>query len=193
MSGIRLPDCSKLAKNKENDNDVTICWHDVSSNFFDVVLLLLSGLITGPSFMSILWLVLESRSFSFIRDQKSPEIRKLEISLYTFCAIFGDWDKLEIPNLARMSLMKCYWVLQNTKATAFTVFELLRENQQGIKLPLPTQTRVKRNWRSTNWKIIWKFSSNKNLAPTSVSISFLKENLSVLSAPISFMIDLSYK
>ena len=28
-----------------------------------------------------------------------------------------------------MSLMKCYWMLQNAKATAFTVFELLRENQ----------------------------------------------------------------
>ena len=27
--------------------------------------------------------------------------------------------------------MKCYWMLQNAKVTAFTVSELLRENQQG--------------------------------------------------------------
>ena len=28
-SGIRPPDCSKLAKNLKSDNDVTISWHDV--------------------------------------------------------------------------------------------------------------------------------------------------------------------
>ena len=34
MSGIRPPDCSKLAKNPKNDNDVTIFRHDVNVNFF---------------------------------------------------------------------------------------------------------------------------------------------------------------
>ena len=34
MSGIRPPDCSKLAKNPKNDNDVTIFRHDVIVNFF---------------------------------------------------------------------------------------------------------------------------------------------------------------
>ena len=34
MSGIRPSDCSKLTKNPENDNDVTIFWHDVIVNFF---------------------------------------------------------------------------------------------------------------------------------------------------------------
>ena len=29
MSGLRFPDCSKLAKNPKNDNDVTICWYDI--------------------------------------------------------------------------------------------------------------------------------------------------------------------
>ena len=59
VSGIRPPDCSKLAKNPKNDNDVTIFRHDVNVNFFDVVLFLLSSLVTGPSFMSISSLVLE--------------------------------------------------------------------------------------------------------------------------------------
>ena len=34
MSGIRLPDCSKLAKNPKNDNDVTIFRHDVNVKCF---------------------------------------------------------------------------------------------------------------------------------------------------------------
>ena len=34
VSGIRTPDCSKLAKNPENDNDVTIFWHDNIVKFF---------------------------------------------------------------------------------------------------------------------------------------------------------------
>ena len=59
VSGIRSPDCFKLARNPKNDNDVTIFRHDVNINFFDVVLFHLSSLVTGPSFMSISSLVLE--------------------------------------------------------------------------------------------------------------------------------------
>ena len=135
MSGIRPPDCSKLAKNPKNDNDVTIFRHDVNVNFFDVVLFLLSSLVTGPSFMSMSSLVLELWQFSFKRDW--PEIRKSEIPLSEFCPIFGDWGELSIPNLARMSLIECYWMLKNLRVTAFTVFELLRENQLGGKITPP--------------------------------------------------------
>ena len=59
VSGIRPLDCSKLATNPKNDNDVTIFRHDVNVNFFDVVLFLLSRLVTGPSLMSISSLILE--------------------------------------------------------------------------------------------------------------------------------------
>ena len=69
VSGIWPPDCSKLAKNPINDNDVTIFRHDVIINLFHVVLFLLSILYTGPSFMSISSLVLELSQFSFIRDR----------------------------------------------------------------------------------------------------------------------------
>ena len=34
VSGFRPPDCSKLAKNKKNGNDVTITRHDVNIKFF---------------------------------------------------------------------------------------------------------------------------------------------------------------
>ena len=134
MSGIRPPDCSKLAKDPKNDNDVTFFWHDVNINFFDD-LFLLSSLVTGPSFISISLLVLESWQFSFIRDW--PEIWKLEIPPSEFCPISGEWGELWIPNLAWMSLMKCYWMLQNSRVTACTVFELFRENQLWVKLPPP--------------------------------------------------------
>ena len=107
-----------------------------SSEFFNVVLFLLSILVTGPSLMSILSLVLELWQLYFVRDW--PEIRKSEIPPSEFCPISGDWDKLWIPNLARMSLIECYWMLQNSRVTAFTIFEFLRENQlEGQNYPLP--------------------------------------------------------
>ena len=110
-----------------------------SSEFFNVVLFLLSILVTGPSLMSISSLVLELWQLYFVRDW--PEIRKSEIPPSEFCPISGDWDKLWIPNLARMSLIECYWMLQNSRVTAFTIFEFLRENQ------LEGQIRVKKVWQ----------------------------------------------
>ena len=105
-SEIRLPDCAKLAINWKNDNAVTVFQHDVIVNFFDIVLFLLSVLVTGSNSMSISSLVLELWKFSFIRDL--PEILKLEILLSEFCQISGNWSELRIPNLAQTSLMKCY-------------------------------------------------------------------------------------
>ena len=99
-----------------------------SSIFFNVVLFALSRLVAGSSFMSISSLVLKLWQFSFIKDW--PEIRKSEIPPSEFCPISGDWGELWIPNLAQMSLIKCYWMLQNARVTAFTVSELLRENPQ---------------------------------------------------------------
>ena len=34
-----------------------------------------------------------------------------------FCPISEDWGELGIPNLARTSLIKCYWMLQNARVT----------------------------------------------------------------------------
>ena len=125
-----------------------------TSNFFDVVLFLLSSLVTGPSFMSISSLVLELWQFSFIRDW--PEIRKSKIPPPELCPRSGDWGKLWIPNLSRMSLIEYYWKKQNSRVTALTVFELLRENQLGggrVKLPPPSppQIRVKFSEQLFQW------------------------------------------
>ena len=69
-----------------------------------------------------------------------------------------------IPTLARISLIKFYRILQNARVTAFTVSELLMENQQGVgcvcgggevggrggKIIPPTQTRVR--WLSVSFQ-----------------------------------------
>ena len=142
MSGIRPPDCSKLAKNPKNDNDVIIFRHDVNVKFFwrcFVSLVKFSywskfhvNIITGSGVMTI---------FFYKGLTRNSEIG----NTHEFFPISGDWGELWIPNFAWMSLIECYWMLQNSRVTAFTVFELLRENQLGggIKLPPPRQIRVK--------------------------------------------------
>ena len=132
----------KLTINRKNDNDVTICWHDVIAKiflrlFFSLVRFsylpkFYVNIITGSGVMAI-----------FFNKGLRPEIRKSEISPFEFFPTYEDWGKLGISNLARMSLMKCYWMPQNARVPAFTVSELLKENQQGeVKSP-PTQIRVK--------------------------------------------------
>ena len=112
---------------------ILCCGHMLSV----IVLFLLSSSVAGPSFISISSLVLEFGQFTFIRNWS--EICKLEIRLSEFCLTSGNWGKLGIPNMAPMFLMKCYEMLENARVTAYTVSELLSENQQ---LP-PTQIRVK--------------------------------------------------
>ena len=103
-----------------------------SSNFFNGILVLLSSLVTGPSFMSISSLVLELWQFSFIKDWR--EIWKSEIPPSEFCPISAGWGKSGVPNLSRMSLRKCYWMLEKCQGYSFYLSDLLRENQ--IKEPL---------------------------------------------------------
>ena len=96
-----------------------------TSNLFGVGLFLLLSVVTGGSSMSISPLVLELWQFLFIRD--CPEIRKSEIRPSEFGWRSGDWVEQGIPNAARTSLIKCYWMPQNARVTVFTVSELIRE------------------------------------------------------------------
>ena len=92
--------------------------------FFDVVYYFLSSLVTGPSFMSISSQVLELWQFSFISDW--TEIQKSELVLSDVFPIPGDWSKLGIPNLAQMSLMKCYWMLRKKEKKNSYFFGLVK-------------------------------------------------------------------
>ena len=120
---------------QKNDNDVTILQHDVIVNNIwrgFVSLVKFShwskfhvNIITGSGIMTI---------FFYKGLTRNPEIPPSE-----FCPISGDWGELWIPNLARMSLIEFYWMLQNSRVTAFTAFEL-RENQlwgEGWVVKLP--------------------------------------------------------
>ena len=113
---------SNWSQIRKNDNDVTNSNIAPSSGFYDIAVFFL---VTGLSFTSISLLVLELWQFSSVKGW--PEIWKSEIPPSEFCPISGAWGKSGIPDLSRMSLMKCYWMLQNASFTAFTVSELLRE------------------------------------------------------------------
>ena len=47
VPSIRLQDCSKLAINGKNDDDVTVCQQDAVAKFFNLAVFLLSNLVIG--------------------------------------------------------------------------------------------------------------------------------------------------
>ena len=67
------------------------------------------------------------------------EIQKFEIPPSELCPISGDWGKLGILNLTRIFLMKLYWMLQNSRVTAFTFLSYQGKinTRRGVKLPPP--------------------------------------------------------
>ena len=132
MFGTRLPDCSKLAINWKKDNDVTIFRHDVTVSFFwhcFISLMKFSywskchiNIITGSGVMTI-----------FIYKGLT---RKLEIGNTPVWVLPNIWrlGKVGYIKVSTNLLIKCGWMLQNARVTAFTVSELLRENKQGNKI-----------------------------------------------------------
>ena len=125
---MRLPNCSNLVINWKNDNDFIICLHDVIVKCFGhcfVSLVKFSywlkfyvNIITGSGVVT---------TFVYNGLIRNPDI--------------GNTSVLVLPKIWRlelvrdtnfwsdMSLMKCYWMLENARVTAFTVSELLGENQ----------------------------------------------------------------
>ena len=63
-----------------------------------------ANIITGSNFITI---------FLYKGLIRNPKIQNTPAS--AFCPISGDWGELEIQNLAQMPLMKCYWMLQNSR------------------------------------------------------------------------------
>ena len=129
------PEAIKLVVNWKNGNGVTIFRHDIIVNFFDIVLFLLSSLVTGSGSMATSSLVLDLWQFLFIRD--CPEIRKLEIPSPEFCPISGDWGEFWISNLVQSFLIQCYWMQQNARVTAGKI------NRGRLHPHRHTQIRVK--------------------------------------------------
>ena len=61
--------------------------------------------------------------------------RNSEIGNTPVCVLPNIWRLGQVRELhfARIFLIKCYWMLQNVRVLAFTVSDLLMENQQGSK------------------------------------------------------------
>ena len=143
-SGIRLPDCPKLAINRKNNYDVTIFRHDIIEIFFWSCFISLVrfsywskfhvNIITGSGVMTILF---------YKRLTRNPEIGNTFIRvLPNICRLgrvrdtkFGTnvFNKM-LLNVAKYHCYSLYrfWVIKG------------KPTGGGLKLPTPTQIRV--NW-----------------------------------------------
>ena len=126
---MRLPDCSKLAINQKNDNDVKSFWHDVIVNFFWRGFLSFAkfsywskfhvNIITGSGVMTI---------FFYKRLSRNLEIEITPVWVLPHIWRLGQVRDTKFgTNVSNKVLLNA----ENTRVTAFTVSELLRENQQG--------------------------------------------------------------
>ena len=102
--GFRMPGNQPLIGKK--DNDATICRHDVIVNFFDVVVFLLSSLVTVP------------------------EIQKSKIPPSVLPNIWG-LGQVRDTKFGKIISNKMLLNAAKARVTDFSVSELLRENQQG--------------------------------------------------------------
>ena len=126
LSGIQSPDCSKLAKNTKNENDVIIYWYDVivknlwrgfvSFVKFSYWSKFHVNIITGSGIMT---------TFFYKRLTRNPEIGNTPVWVLP-----GIWRLGKIIDIKFGMNVS----LQNSRVTVFTVFELLRENQLEGKI-----------------------------------------------------------
>ena len=124
MSGIRLPDCSKLAKNPKNDNDVTIFRHDVNVKFFwrcFVSLVKFSywskfhvNIITGSGIMTI---------FFYKGLTRNPEIGNTPVrvlpNIWRLGRVMDTKFRMNVSNRMLLNAAKfqgysfyCFWVIK---------------------------------------------------------------------------------
>ena len=118
-SRIRFPECSKLAINWENEDNATICWYDVIVQFVWLCRVSLAKFSYWSKFhvniIHFCFLVMTILVYKGL-------IRYPEIPLSDCCPVSGDGGELGIPSLTWISFMKSYWIMQNARFTAFTVF-----------------------------------------------------------------------
>ena len=127
LSRIRLPDCSKLTTNLKNTNDAIICRNNFIINFFDVALFVLSGLVSGPSFMLTSSLVLEFWQVLAIKVlTKNPDIENIPV-----------WDLSNIwrqgqfrdTKFSMNASNKMLVIVQNARFTGFFLSYLEKQNK----------------------------------------------------------------
>ena len=142
----------KFITNQKNDNDFTVCLHNFIVKFF----LNCCGFLVNFSYWSKFYVnvITGSGVVTIFYEELTRNPESWNISP-KFCPISGDWGEIEIRNTTRMSLMKCYGMLQNARVTAFNVSKLLRENQRGggggVKLLSFRSNQIRRLYQSICW------------------------------------------
>ena len=127
-SCIRFLGCSKLAINQKNNIHVTFFWYEFIFRFFWCCFVSLAKFRYWSKFHVIIITGSEVITIGIYKGlSRNPKIGNVLVSVFPKI-----WKLRQVrdKNLARIFLMKCYYMLQNTRATAFTVFELLRKKPQ---------------------------------------------------------------
>ena len=127
-SGIRLPDCSKLAVNAKNDSSVVIFrryrqlfWRGfVSVVKFSYWSKFHVNIITGSGVMTV----------SFIRDW--PEIWKSEIPPSGFCPISGDWGGVRDTKCGTNVSIKMLLNAAKFQSYSFDRFWVIKGKPTGV-------------------------------------------------------------
>ena len=132
MYGIRVWDCSQSTIKWKNNNGIIIWGEEVMVKSFWRCCIYLVKFIYWYKFDANL-LTACGAITNFVSKRFDQKSRNGKDPPSEFCPISKNWGKLGLPTLAWVSLMKSYLMLQNAWFTAFTVFELLKENQYGEK------------------------------------------------------------
>ena len=137
-SRIRLADCSKLVLNWKNDNDVTFYRYDVIVQLFWRFLVSLVKF----SYWSKFHVNIIASSWVMKVFFYKGLNRNLEIRITPFYFLSNIWRQGRFRNTSFGTNVsnKKFLDRANASVIAFTVSELLRENQQGmggVKLPHP--------------------------------------------------------
>ena len=130
-----------MVVNWKNGNDVTIFRHDVIVKYVWRCLDSLVNFSYLPKFHVNIIIGSGVMSISFYKGlTRNPEIGNNPVRVLPNIWKLGQVKK---KILAQTSRIRFYWILQNARVAPFTISELLRENNKGVKLPSPTQIRVK--------------------------------------------------
>ena len=161
MSGIGLPDCSKLAKNPKNNNDVIIFRHDVNVKFFWLCFVSLVkfsycskfhvNIITGSGIMTI---------FFYKGLTRNPEIGNTPVwvlpNIWRLGQVMDTKFGTNVSNRMLLNAAKC-------QGYSFYRFWVIKGKPTGgskITLPPPRLGLIDVNWFyiscKVTKKVIWE-------------------------------------
>lgn len=123
----------QIGRKLKNEDDFKICRHDVIVKLFGAIIFLLlsleqfqfsfnSNVFTGLGVITIFIYKGFDQKFE---NWKDP---------FWICTISRDWSKIGIPNLACVSPMSTYQLLQSDRPTAFTYYFLRYLKLRGCSI-----------------------------------------------------------